>query len=490
MRRMLAGAIAVLVGAIAATGAAATPTLEGRTSSPTIHGPRLAGESVFFGEVGTKRLVMRLLTPTERIKLASLGLPPSPPSEEEESPGDFVSFSSNIAASPQRLVYKEAISQGNARYQVGSTSVKLFGGAATGRDFGTIDSCTNDGLYGPGSAGLDVDGTRAVSTDCGGQAVIRDYSGPAPTSTSVSAGQGLQIAEVALAGRYLAYNAFSIGPSVSPTVTVVHDWVANQKLYEVPRAPAFDLQDDGTLVTSTGRVDDLTCDDGKLAWHSIADPAEHVLPVKPCSSRVRIAGGRVAVITEDVPNGRRKLTLAGLDGSRADVVRLGADSVQRGSHDFDGTRVAYAISNCVGGADLLTESATAVDDHPAGPVSCPTGKLSGSDQVGPKEKSAFVNVTCPRACLARVLIRAMYDDDRIRTIGTSLVRIEPGAKCGGAVTRVPLTAAGLKELRRRGSLRAALRVENRDRAGGMNVKSRGFRLRAGRTNGAVPQPAC
>ncbi|HEX2127130.1 MAG TPA: hypothetical protein VHF45_11300 [Thermoleophilaceae bacterium] len=479
--------VAVIVAGALAAPAGAEPTRVDRIPGDVIEGPRLAGDSVFYGEVGRRRIALRLASSVPpRRKLAELSPPPSPPDEEEGSPGDYVEYSSAIEASSEWLAFKQVVSSGNARYQQGTSSLSLFGGTLTG-DFGQTETCSNNNYYGPAAAALDVDGARSASSNCDGSVVIRDHSGASP-NTTVSAGNMLAIGDLDLAGRYLAYNAYPISPTgTSQATTVVHDWVANTKAYEVPRVASFDLQDDGTLAVSTGQIDDLDCSDGKLAWYSIAQPTEHVLPVKPCTSEVRIVGGRIAVVAAGSNETERMLALVGLDGARTDVARLGS-GLRRGGLDFDGERVAYALGNCLGGADLFTAPANApvLRDEP---IACPVGGLPKKGSLGPKDTAAHVNVNCPRGCRGRLTLTAQVNG-KTKQIGTRVVSIHPEDLCLAKIHRVTIKSSVRSLLRSRGSLLARVTVATSDRNGAPRVATRGFRLRAASRNRGNPTGDC
>lgn len=481
----LAGIVVAVLVAIVAAPASAAPALVDRVPSDRISGPRLAGPSLFYAENGSRRIVLRLATPdTKARKLATLSPPPSPPDEEEESPGDFVSFSSELAGSPDRLAYKSVVFSGNARYQVGQSRLHLHEGTLTG-EFGRTLDCGHSDIYSPAASALDIDGPRVAYSDCTGRVVVRDHSGPTTTETIVSAGDGLAIGVVKIAGRYLAYNAYPIGPTgTSPTVTVVHDWVANTKLYEIPRVSSFDIQDDATLAVSTGQVDDLDCGDGKLAWYSAAQPAEHVLPVKPCTSEVRISGNRIAAVAAGADETERMVALVSLDGSRTDVARLGT-GLRRGEIDFDGARVAYALGNCFGGADLLTESATAPALRTERP-GCPVRGLPSRASLGPKDSATFVDVDCPLGCRGRMTITAEIGG-KTKQVGKRTVNIGPENACESLLHKVRIASSARSIVRRRGSLLGRVTVATSDRNGAPRVATRALRLRAASRNSRTPK---
>ena len=260
--------IAIVALVAAASPAAAAPQLVTRTSGNVALGPALAGERLFYGELGRSAMALRIATigaGTRRLDTVSR---PGSSSENEVSPGDYSIVSSSLAASPERLAFVQLSSAGNARYQQGQNSIRQLGGTPTGR-LSTLAQCGNQSYYGPGSSTVDVDGTRTAATDCAGRIVIRDHDAVVAT---VEAGPGLAVGTLALAGRYVAYNAYAVPPFTTPTATVVHDWTTNSKVYEVPRATSFDLQADGTLAVAT--VPDATCERSVVAYEDLVGSME------------------------------------------------------------------------------------------------------------------------------------------------------------------------------------------------------------------------
>ncbi|HEX8742177.1 MAG TPA: hypothetical protein VF712_03495 [Thermoleophilaceae bacterium] len=487
MRRGVLMVVVFVVVGLAGTGvASAAPQRLASTLGTIVEGPRLAGENVFYGEQGSKSRSLRLAGPGGLIKVANgpaFSSSSSSGDDEEESPGDFSEFSSLIAASPQRLAYKELYASGNARYQVGTVRVTRYGGAVGGA-FGQEDSCSSGDIWGPGSIGLDADGSRVAATDCSGQIKIHDYSGPAPATTTVSVGERLQASVIALAGRYVAYNSFPIGPyGSSSTVTTVHDWVADKKVYEIPQARSFDLQEDGTIATSTGDTLDADCSDGKLAWYSVAEPTEHVLPVKPCTSDVRIAGGRIAAVAG--AGDELVVALMGLDGSRTNAARLGPRGVRSGTIDFDGARIAYGLGNCRGGADLMTEGAS--DPQPAEvALPCPVRIASSTTRLEEDERSVPVEIECERGCAGDAAIR-MRVKGELRVVASRRIRIAPTPSvpiaCAPGI-EIKLPSSARTEIRKRRRVAGHLIVTNRDLDGSSRATKRRLTLKAGGTRTA------
>ena len=475
-----------LVPAVLAAGlAAAAPAAAGATrltaATDLRLGPALAGEGLLYGELFRGSVRVTLARPNRPRSRLLAGPVPRRVDHEDDEPGGYTIVTSDIAASPERLVYASAFASGNARYQQGITQLDRFAGdLETG--FDTLEECTSNNPSGPASTSVDADGARVATTDCAGRIEIRSNTDFPDDVVRVDPGAGLAVGQLALAGRYVAYNSFALAPGAStPGTTVVHDWVAGTKLYEVPRQSSFDLQADGKLAAASVPSGTDSCTQGKLAWYSPAEPTEHVLPVVPCDENVRIAGDRVAAVTRS--DSQRVLALVALDGTRADAARFGGPGMQRGRHDFDGTRVAYALGNCLGGADLHTGSAAISQPPPAPSPACPMRVSSRSAPVGPANRGFPLYVQCELGCAADVLVR-MQVRGRMRTVGERRVRIAPEDPCAdlGTALAVELSSAARSELRRRRRANVRVTLTGTDRTGDPRSVSETVRLRAARSN--------
>ena len=82
-------------------------------------------------------------------KLDTIAKPGSHSDDDDESPGEYSSYRSGIAASPERLAVAQTNSFGNARYQQGINTLVHTGGPPTG-DLATLGRCSNNYIYGPG----------------------------------------------------------------------------------------------------------------------------------------------------------------------------------------------------------------------------------------------------------------------------------------------------------------------------------------------------
>jgi hypothetical protein len=474
---MLVGLVAVLVcGALAAPAAAAPTKVTSATNE--VMGLELAGPRLFYGELSRKGLLLTLTDPNNpkrRLYTASI-----PGSTSDDDTGEYSNTRSALAASADQLAFAQAASSGNAKYQQGASSLGVLGGPPIG-DLFELDSCGHSDPYGPASSSVDVDGPRIASTDCTGQIVVRDYTAPAqPTLTRVNPGQGIAAAAIAIAGRYVAYNAYGIGPTAtSPTVTVVHDWMANTKLYEVPRQESFDLQADGKLASVKATPSATDCADHEAQWFSAAEPTAHVLPVRPCTTDVHIAGDRVAVVTnpQDSPSAQHLLTLVGTDGSVGYAARLGTRAMAGGDHDFDGQRVAYSVRNCAGSRDLFTESATTPQPRDEAQA-CPVLIRASSARLGPTVPTIPFVIECSRGCDALATVR-MRLGRKLVTVGSKRVRLTPDDPCTSSAQRygLKLASPARREVRMRGSVKADLIVTAADRAGVERTTKRKLTIR-------------
>ena len=482
IRRVLLVGLAGL--AAFAAPAAAAPTQITRSGELAL-GPRLAGERLFYGEIYRGSVRVTLAGRDEpRQRLAFGSVPFSSFADDDEEPGGYSFARSSLAASPERLAYAEVHGSGNARYQQGVTRLERMIGAHQG-GLRPLETCDSNNPNGPAAAAVDADGRHVATTDCAGRIEIREHPSLDEGITRVDPGPGLAVGTLALAGRYVAYNAYGLAPgSATPATTVVYDWVAGSKLYEVPRQASFDLQADGKLAAASVPSGDRSCTQGRLAWFSPQEPTEHVLPVTPCSEQATIAADRIAVVTR--AGEERTVSLVALDGTQAEAARLGDARIQRGTHDFDGTRIAYALGNCLGGADLFVESAAAPQPRAVSPV-CPIRVVSGSAPVGPGDTSVPVAVECELGCYGSVEIR-MRVGGQVRTVGERRVRVAPDDPCGalGLSVEVELSPAARRELRRRKRLNANAVARGADRTGRPRRESRTLRLRATSRNRAAP----
>jgi hypothetical protein len=484
-RATLVGMLMVLIASALAAPAAADPRVAAR-SGDLVLASRLAGDRLFYGERRGSGMRLVVAAPGAARRIVGTGPLPGSSFDDDESPGEYSTTRSELAASAERLAYAESHAAGNARYQQGVSTLRHFTGTpATG--LSPVATCHNSDPFSPASPTTDVDGPLVASTDCTGSVVIRDYAAGGATVASFSPGERLAAGDIALAGRYVAYNAYGIGPfGTTPGTTVVHDWVANARVYEVPRVTSFDLQDDGTLAAATASPD---CTTGRLSWFSAAEPTEHVLPVTPCVDAVSIAGGRIATVIETGEK-QRVLALVGLDGTRTEAARLGTAPMLAAAPDFDGTRVSYALRNCAGSADLLIESATAPEPRDE-PPACPLRIRSGSAAIGPSERTAPVSLECELGCLATLSIR-MRVDGRLRHVASREVRIRPDDPCVDQALpfELALQSAARREVRRRGSVPAHVFATARDRDGTARTAKRRFTLRAARRDRAVVHGDC
>jgi hypothetical protein len=474
---------ALVLGALVGPASAADPVPVTRIHSGAIVGPRVAGESVFFGQRGSKKLVLRLASANGSRALAKL---PRHTGSPEDLSGEFTTFSAGIAASPNRLEYKEVLTGGSAKYQQSLSTLTLFGGGLTG-PFGKTDTCSTDNFDAPASTSLDVDGLRAAFTDCAGKIVIRDHTGPQPSDTILDPGSGLVAAgTLALAGDYVAYNAYPVRSGLpAPSTTEVQNWRTGAMLYEVPRVSHFDLQADGKLAAVSDLAPSGRCRGGKVDWYSAAQPTAHPIG-GACSSDVRIAGDKVAVATTGVDYDRRYIDLLSLDGSDpVEIVETG--NARRGGLDFDGQRLAFGIGNCGGGVDVYSMSSSERGGHVQFGL-CFVKVLSKSATLAGHERSVPVTLECEDGCVADLSI-TMPIGSRTSVAGSRRATIAtpdgPIVCSHGTAFGVKLKPAARAELRRRHVVSGRLIVKTRFPDGRTATDTQRLTLRASPAVGAA-----
>jgi hypothetical protein len=468
---------ALVLGVLAASAAAADPVPLTRIHSGAIVGPRVAGDSVFFGQRGSYRVVLRLASVDGSRALAKL---PRHSSSSDLDSGEFTSFSSRIAASPNRLEYEEALTSGSDRYQQSLSTLTLYGGGLSG-PFGKTDTCSSSNFNSPASASLDADGPRVAFVDCAGRVVVRDHTGPQPIDKVANPGGGLVVAgTLALAGDYVAYNAYPAGPGLpAPSTTEVRNWRTGAKLYEIPRVSHFDLQADGKLASVTSLAASGRCRNGAVDWYSAAQPTAHPIG-RACSSDVRIAGDRVLVASTGVDYDRRYIDLLALDGSDpVQVVETG--NTRRGGLDFDGQRLAFGIGNCGGGVDVYEMSASAPGGHVQFGL-CEVDVLSRSATLGSHSRSVPVRLECQDGCVADLSI-TMPSRNGTALAGSRRAQVAtpdgPIVCSHGTSFGVKLNSAARAELRRRHAVNGHLIVRAHTPDGRVMTDTRRLALRAG-----------
>lgn len=256
---------------------------------------------------------------------------------------------------------------------------------------------------------VDVSRTAVATLDgCANRVTVRDLATPGVAAHVFAGDQRVRIA-----GSYLAVGtsgaAFGREGGERDTITV-YDWLSGRELYRVDAPsvgpPMFDIQDDGTLAFVRGSP----ATSYEVAVASPQQPAPRTL-TSLYAFDMRIAQSKIAVREEGQ---FRVFDLAGN--------QLAATSSHegRGSLDFDGTRLLYALQPC--------EVRYVV-----------TWDLQGSAPAPPAGR-------CPaaRADTRRVTIDVRHPRFSLRVHCPSM----PALGCGSLVAAKLISRAGLGEFTR------------------------------------------
>jgi hypothetical protein len=146
--------------------------------------------------------------------------------------------------------------------------------------------------------------------------------------------------DVAIAGRYVAWS--------DRADVVVYDWRARRLGYRarvrsdgIDGDVGFDLQLDGKLAVAYRPVEVGRTGATRVAWFSRSEPRAHALPLCGRSTRIRIAGERIA-LERYVTATTSALVVADLAARTRTVARFAPPVRLRGGFDFDGRRIAWA----------------------------------------------------------------------------------------------------------------------------------------------------
>src|SRR3954447_6493788 len=246
----------------------------------------------------------------------------------------YENFDGAIAASPERVAFAVELTTcgdfSGCKYQdYSQLDSDVFSGPLSQPL--PFDHCGGD-LFNPT---IDVSGAAIAYLDaCAGGAVVREFTASqrAPWRVFPADTDG----DARIAGRFLAVDSGPVDPhdfhvDAEHTLTI-YDWHSGDVVYEerVSGSAAFDIQDDGTLV-SAGL---LSGDGTRLGWASPQDPSAHAFEGRPSATWVRIAGSKIATKAGD---GFHVYDLAGNELAATPA----ADVSNVSGYDFDGQRMAW-----------------------------------------------------------------------------------------------------------------------------------------------------
>lgn len=303
---------------------------------------------------------------------------------------------------------------------------------------------------GPAVASADVDGDLQAlqGVDCvPDRTVIRDLGRGGRTVRTID-GPGA----VVLGGRWLARvreitEAGVVRRAVSVEDARTGDVLTDLRLDDL--VFGLDVQDDGTAVLQRPSEDDDAvrgpCD-SRVTVVAPGAATTQDLPGRVCATvPARIARDRVAYARVLGRYGE-ELVVSSRSGGDVRAVARFPDTSQLEEVVYDGERVAWLESRCLGGNTLRVASAS----EAATPYQAPRCSPRIGRSLRVRGRYVRVPLSCPRGCVGRLGIeRPTF----VQAGRSPRFRIRPG---GSATVRIALSRRGLAVLRRRGALRVTL----------------------------------
>jgi hypothetical protein len=303
--------------------------------------------------------------------------------------GDYDYDAEALAASPQRVVFAEALTtchdETGCKYDdFEALEAGVFAGVP-GEPLG-FRGCSSDEYPRADASGTAI----AYYDDCAGGVVVRDPLAPPQTAWRVFPAGAY--GDVRLAGSYLAVGSFA-GPYVGGAANIrVYDWHSGEVAFEVADnvgRPSFDIQDDGTLVYTTQVA---SGDSSDVWWASAADPAPHLIGHHtPPAPPLRVADGRVAL------RGRKGFEVLALDGTKLASTPAGGGAVggfEFDGFDFDGRRLTHVDQPCEAAALVTWDLAGSAPALPAD--KCPAARAaSASGLADLRHRRVDLPLRCP-----------------------------------------------------------------------------------------------
>jgi hypothetical protein len=451
LARSLPAAATALACLVCAAPAGATRTEAARAPA---YNPELTSSGVaFLSPVGHVTRVVHAVpgaTPTKLVEYPNRSADPDCCTANSEV---LLAAGDGVVASAQWVqIYAKAL--------LAEDTFQLDAGPAGG-PFSTRFECSE-------LRGLAIDGSRlAYSGDnCsekdngGDRIVIRDLAAAgSPVVGSIpQTGKALGLQ---LAGQHVAI----YGLAMNTGEMRVRDIGADSDAYSViGDVIGASLQADGKLAVATDSSGAGGC---RVDWYSKAEPVAHKIDVCPIGD-VKLVGDRIALVRES--GSGAVLDIIDLSGALVrTVARFGAADMLSG-FDFDGSRVAYAVSGCTQAGDTVYIDDLTGETTPADSTKCPVSISKSNVRAG---SSGLVRVgfKCSAGCQGYFTIqrggKSIVKDVR-------LINQKPGS--GKAIVR--LKPSALKQLRSAGSLTVQARLQAGQRSGQPRTYKRSFRLLA------------
>ena len=421
IRSWSSGAVVALACLMLAAPAGATRTELVRM--PAQEPQLVAGGAVFFSPSGGDRKVVRVVAGQPAQTLITLDSPPG------DSDVATVQDRFRLAASDTHVAASRYVLV-NAKGVEAENSFEIHAGPAGG-PLTSLFKCRDD-------LPIDVEDNRLSHVNA-----CNETGGIPPVLTRNLNNNGqvtqadfpsARVTELDLAGFNIALLS---GQGSSSAQIEVRQPGASGPFYTVPATNVvdFSLQADGKLAVK--EQTDVSC---RIVWYSKAEPTPHNIEVCP-EGDIVLAGDRIALTRETDSLGSLEIVpLAG--GAAQQVATLSLPSTV--GFDFDGSRVAYAISGCVPRRDAVS-----VDDLVGGPANSTSPACSAKiSKAGVRASSSGVvrvGFSCKEGCQGYF---------RLTRSGKSIVRDVKAVlqNPGSGKASLRLNSATRKLLADRGSL--------------------------------------
>ena len=306
--------------------------------------------------------------------------------------GDYVAFEATASANRLALSREAIGEEGQGGFFGLGASLRA---GSLGGSLASLLSCAKSNLL-PTPA---VDRRLVAYAGCSSSTItVRDPRQPASSARAFSF--GASVAQVALAGRYLAVllGRDDVEGEKADGEVVLIDHTSRRTVLRaaVPSAEGLAVQDDGTVAVSvdTDAVGQA-CTYYRVEWFSPGQPSPRPLAERACDRRIRIAADRIAYVagSED----EERLVLAKLDGTPARTVAriVQSQTDPLDGFDWDGTRVAYSEERCVDAGTVVAGPQEPTETF--GPLECPIEILSASARLA-RDNSVGIRVRCPNGC--------------------------------------------------------------------------------------------
>jgi len=451
LARYLPAAATALACVVCAAPAAATRTEAARAPA---YNPELTSSGVaFLSPAGHVTRVMHAVPGATPTKLAEYTNPSADP--DCCTANGEVSLAAGgpyVASSKWVQIYAKAL--------LAQDTFQLDAGPAGG-PFTTRFECSELRGIALDASRLAYSGDNCSEKDGGGDwIVVRDLvAAGSPVLASIP--QTKKALGLQLAGQHVAI----YGLDGNSGEMRVRDLAAGSDAYKITGdVLGAALQADGKLAVATAPSGTGGC---RVDWYSKAEPVAHKIDVCPIGD-VKLVGDRIALVRES--GSGVVLDIVDLSGALVrTVARFGAADMLSG-FDFDGSRVAYAVSGCTQAGDTVYIDALTGETSPADSTKCPVS-IGKSNVRASSSGLVRVGFKCSAGCQGYFTIvrggKAIVKDVR-------LINQKPGS--GKAIVR--LKPSAFKQLRSAGSLAVQARLQAGQRSGQPRTFKRSFRLLA------------